>query len=63
VAVVSKVHQQADGVSLRVEAVSDINFRSLEEVFVVTDEIPWEHGIFYDEDDSTLVREIFGEER
>jgi rod shape-determining protein MreC len=63
VAVVSKVHPQADGVSLRVEAVSDINFRSLEEVFVVTDEIPWDYGIYYDEHDSTLVREIFGEKR
>ncbi len=63
VAVVSKVHKQMDGVSLRVEAASDINFRSLEEVFVVTDEIPWEYGIYYDAHDSTLAKEIFGEVR
>lgn len=63
VARVSKVHKQMDGVSLRVEATSDINFRSLEEVFVVTDEIPWENGIYYDVHDSTLVKKIFGEER
>lgn len=60
VAVVTKVKQQADGVSLKVEAVSDINFRALEEVFVVRDEVGWDRAIFRDARDSSLVREIIG---
>lgn len=60
VAVVTKVKQQMDGVSLKVEAVSDINFRALEEVFVVRDEIPWDRAIFRDARDSSLVRDLIG---
>ncbi len=55
VAVVSKVTPDIDGLSLRVDAKSHIKFRSLEEVFVVVDEIPWDRAIFYDERDSTMV--------
>jgi len=56
VAVVTKVTPDIDGLSLRVDAKSHVNFRSLEEVFVVTDEIPWDHSVFYDEQDSTALR-------
>ncbi len=55
VAVVTKVSRAIDGLSLRVEAKSHIKFRSLEEVFVVTDEIPWEQAIFYSKEDSLLL--------
>ncbi|NIO00889.1 MAG: rod shape-determining protein MreC [Candidatus Latescibacteria bacterium] len=55
VAVVSKVTHAIDGLSLRVEAKSYIKFRSLEEVFVVIDEIPWNQAIFYDMEDSLSV--------
>ena len=63
VAVVTKVATARDGLSLRVEARSEIKFRSLEEIFVMTDEIPWERAIYYDAADSALVDSILGEER
>lgn len=63
VAVVTKVRRQMDGVSLKVEAVSDIDFRSLEEVFVVRDEVPWDRAIFRDARDSSLVKDLLGGER
>jgi rod shape-determining protein MreC len=63
VAVVTKVRGQMDGVSLKVEAVSDIDFRSLEEVFVVRDEVPWDRAIFRDARDSSLVNDLLGGER
>jgi len=56
--IVTKVREQMDGVSLKVEAVSDIRFRSLEEVFVVKDEIPWDRAIFYSAQDSALVKSV-----
>ena len=56
VAVVTKVTPNIDGLSLRVDAKSHIDFRSLEEVFVVADEIPWDRAIFYDQRDSTALR-------
>jgi rod shape-determining protein MreC len=56
--VVTKVREQMDGVSLKVEAVSDIKFRSLEEVFVVKDEIPWDRAIFHNPQDSALVKRV-----
>jgi len=59
-AVVAKVNPQMDGVSLKVEAVCSINFRSLEEVFVVRDEIPWDRALFRDARDSTMVRDLIG---
>jgi hypothetical protein len=43
--------------------VSDIEFRSLEEVFVVKDLIPWDRAILRDAGDSTLVRDLIGGER
>jgi rod shape-determining protein MreC len=52
VGVVTKVARAIDGLSRRVEARSNIEFRSLEEVFVVVDEIPWDKAIFYSEMDS-----------
>jgi rod shape-determining protein MreC len=62
VAVVTKVKKQMDGVSLKVEASSDIDFRSLEEVFVVRDLIPWNRAIVRDESDSTLIRAVIGKD-
>jgi rod shape-determining protein MreC len=56
VAVVTKVTRAIDGLSSRVEAKSNIKFRSLEEVFVVVDEIPWDKAIFYSEQDSVRLR-------
>ena len=54
----TKVAPASDGLSLKVDARSHVNFHSLEEVFVMTDEIPWNRGIFYDEADTTLMRDI-----
>lgn len=56
--IVTKVKDQMDGVSLKVEAMSDIHFRSLEEVFVVKDVIPWSRAIFYSPEDSALVKSV-----
>ncbi len=61
VAVVTKVTPDIDGLQLKVGAKSHINFRSLEEVFVVTDEISWDRAIFYDRQDSTIIRNSIGE--
>jgi rod shape-determining protein MreC len=61
VAVVTKVTPDIDGLSLRVDAKSHIDFRSLEEVFVVIDDIPWERAIRYDEQDSTVLNRSEGE--
>jgi len=63
VAVVTKVATARDGLSLRVEARSEVKFRSLEEVFVMIDEIPWDRAIYYDKSDSALVESILGEDR
>jgi rod shape-determining protein MreC len=60
VGIVTRVKKQMDGVSLKVEAESDINFRSLEEVFVVKDEIPWDRAIFRHAADSALVKNPVG---
>ncbi|MEE9270891.1 MAG: rod shape-determining protein MreC [Candidatus Krumholzibacteria bacterium] len=61
VAVVTKVTPDIDGLQLKVGAKSHINFRSLEEVFVVTDEISWDRAIFYDRQDSTIIRNSIGD--
>ncbi len=63
VGVVTRVSTQMDGLSLKVEAKSDINFRSLEEVFVVTDEIPWDRAIYYGRQDSTILNDLSGDVR
>ncbi len=61
VAVVTKVTPGIDGLRLKVGARSHINFRSLEEVFVVTDDMSWDRAIFYDRADSTIIRNSIGE--
>lgn len=63
VGVVTKVATAQDQLSLKIEARSEIKFRSLEEVFVMTDEIPWDRAVFYDESDSLLVESIIEEAR
>ena len=61
VAVVSKTARASDGLTLKVEARSEIKFRSLEEVFVLTDRVPWNKGIVYDRADTMLVNSILGD--
>lgn len=61
VAVVTKVARASDGLSLSVEARSEAKFRSLEEVFVMTDEIPWDRSVLYDDTDTLIVDSIFQE--
>jgi rod shape-determining protein MreC len=58
VAIVTRVAPASDGLSLRIDARSPVNFQALEEVFVMTDEIPWERSLFYDNADTTLMRDI-----
>jgi rod shape-determining protein MreC len=58
VAVVTRVAPASDGLSLRIDAKSPVNFLALEEVFVMTDEIPWEKSLFYDNADTALMRDI-----
>lgn len=58
VAIVTRVATSADGLSLRVDAYSPIDFLALEEVFVMTEEIPWERSLFYDEADTALMRDV-----
>lgn len=58
VAVVSRVGQSTDGLSLRVDARSPVNFVSLEEVFIMTEEIPWDRSLFYEEADTALMRDV-----
>jgi rod shape-determining protein MreC len=62
VAVVTKVTPDIDGLSLRVDAKSHIAFRSLEEVFVVTDRVAWDRAIFYDGQDSTAFERSGGKQ-
>ncbi len=61
VATVTKTSRASDGLTLKVEARSEIKFRSLEEVFVLTDRIPWNRGILYDKADTILVNSILGD--
>ena len=63
VAIVTKVGTAMDGLSLKVDAKSYIKFRSLEEVFVILDKIPWERGILYDQKDEEIYKSITGRER
>jgi rod shape-determining protein MreC len=58
VAIVTRVAPSTDGLSLRVDARSQIDFTSLEEVFVMTDPIPWSRSLFYDEADTLLMRDV-----
>jgi rod shape-determining protein MreC len=58
VAIVTHVAPASDGLSLRIDARSPVNFLSLEEVFVMTEEIPWDRSLFYDNADTSLMRDI-----
>lgn len=58
VAIVTRVATSTDGLSLRVDAHSPIDFLALEQVFVMTEEIPWERSLFYDEADTALMRDL-----
>jgi rod shape-determining protein MreC len=58
VAVVTKVTPDIDGLTLKIDARSHIDFHALEEVFVATDDIPWQRAILYDDQDSTVMREV-----
>jgi rod shape-determining protein MreC len=60
VAVVTKVTPDINGLTLRVDAKSHIEFTALEEVFVATDEIPWDRAIIYDDRDSTVLNRALG---
>ncbi len=58
VAIVTHVGPASDGLSLRIDARSPVNFQALEEVFVMTEEIPWDRSLFYENADTTLMRDI-----
>jgi rod shape-determining protein MreC len=58
IAVVTRVATSGDGLSLRVDARSPVDFLALEEVFVMTEEIPWDRSLFYDEADTALMRDV-----
>ncbi len=57
-AIVTHVSPASDGLSLRIDARSPVNFLALEEVFVMTEEIPWDRTLFYDNADTTLMRDV-----
>lgn len=57
-AIVTRVAPASDGLSLRIDARSPVNFLELEEVFVMTEEISWERSLFYDNADTTLMRDV-----
>ncbi|HXV14315.1 MAG TPA: rod shape-determining protein MreC [Candidatus Krumholzibacteria bacterium] len=63
VAIVVRVAQSTDGLSLRVDARSPIDFMALEEVFVMTDEVPWDRSMFYEEADTALMRDVLEKAR
>ncbi len=62
-AIVTRVATSADGLSLRVDARSPIDFLALEEVFVMTEEIPWDRSLFYDLADTNLMRDVIEKAR
>ena len=63
VAVVQRVTSSPDALSLRVIARSTVDFMALEEVFVMTDEIPWNRSLFYEEADTSLMRDVIERKR
>ena len=63
VAVVQRVTSSPDALSLRVTARSTVDFMALEEVFVMTDEIPWNRSLFYEEADTSLMRDVIERKR
>lgn len=58
VAIVTRVAHSTDGLSLRVDARSPVDFTSLEAVFVMTQEISWDRSLFYEEADTSLMRDV-----
>lgn len=58
VAIVTRVSPASDGLSLRIDARSPVNFLGLEEVFVMTEEITWDRSLFYENADTTLMRDV-----
>jgi len=63
VAIVTRVGPASDGLSLRIDARSTVNFLGLEEVFVMTEEIPWDRSLFYESADTTLMRDVLMRKR
>ena len=63
VAIVVRAAASTDGLSLRVDARSPVDFMSLEEVFVMTEEMPWDRSLFYDEADTSLMRDVLQKAR
>lgn len=63
VAIVTHVAPASDGLGLRVDARSPVNFMSLEEVFVLTNELPWDRSVFYNAADTTMMRDILKDVR
>ncbi len=63
VAVVVRASSSTDGLSLRVDARSPVDFMSLEEVFVMTEQIPWNRSLFYDEADTLLMHDVLQKAR
>lgn len=58
IAVVTRVSTSGDGLSLRIDARSPLDFLALEEVFVMTEQVPWDRSLFYDEADTLLMRDV-----
>jgi len=58
VAVVTRAMPDSDGLSLLVEAQGVVHFRSLEEVFVMTEAVPWDKAVFYEAADTVMMRDI-----
>lgn len=63
VAIVQRVASSPDALSLRVTARGTVDFMALEEVFVMTDEIPWDRSLFYEEADTSLMRDVIERKR
>lgn len=63
VAIVQRVASSPDALSLRVTARGTVDFMALEEVFVMTDEMPWDRSLFYEEADTSLMRDVIERKR
>jgi rod shape-determining protein MreC len=63
VAIVQRVASSPDALSLRVTARGTVDFMALEEVFVMIDEIPWDRSLFYEEADTSLMRDVIERKR
>jgi rod shape-determining protein MreC len=63
VAIVQRVASSPDALSLRVTARGTVDFMALEEVFVMTDEMPWDRSLFYEEADTSLMRDVIQRKR